>query len=54
MAKQQREPKRGPEPERLKIKGGWEKAVDKALKKRRPPDGWPKLRGKRGTRQRGP
>lgn len=32
---------RGPSPERVKIKGDWEKAVGKALKKERPKEGWP-------------
>jgi hypothetical protein len=32
----------GPEPERLKIKGNWIEAVDTALKKKRPSEGWPK------------
>ena len=33
--------KRGPKPERLKIDEDWEDAVKKALKKKRPKDGWP-------------
>lgn len=33
---------KGPEPERLKIEGDWIAAVDKALKVKRPPKGWPK------------
>jgi hypothetical protein len=33
---------KGPEPERLKIEGKWENAVDTALKAKRPPTGWPK------------
>lgn len=32
----------GPEAERLKIDGNWVDAVDTALKKKRPPEGWPK------------
>jgi hypothetical protein len=32
---------RGPTPERVKIKGDWETAVGKALKKERPKEGWP-------------
>jgi len=32
---------RGPAPERIKIKGDWETAVGKALKKERPKEGWP-------------
>jgi len=35
-AKKERRP-RGPEPERLKIEGGWEEAVEKALQKKAPP-----------------
>ncbi len=31
---------RGPEPERLKIDGKWEDAVDKALRKEKPKEGW--------------
>ena len=33
---------KGPEPERLKIEGNWVKAVDVALRKPKPPGGWPK------------
>jgi hypothetical protein len=33
---------KGPEPERLKIEGNWGKAVDTALRKPKPPEGWPK------------
>jgi hypothetical protein len=33
--------KRGPAPKRVKIKGDWETAVGKALKKERPKEGWP-------------
>lgn len=31
----------GPEPERVKIDKPWEKAMEEALKKKRPPKGWP-------------
>lgn len=34
--------KTGPKPERLKLKGNWEKQVKKALGKKRPKAGWPK------------
>ena len=34
----------GPIPERLKLKGGWENLVKKALKKQRPKRGWPKAK----------
>jgi hypothetical protein len=33
---------KGPEPERLKIEGGWVQAVDKSLAVKRPASGWPK------------
>ena len=32
----------GPEAERLKLNLPWAEAVKKALKKRKPPKGWPK------------
>jgi hypothetical protein len=35
--------KPGPKPDVLKIGGGWINAVDKALAKKRPADGWPKM-----------
>jgi len=34
--------KSGPKAETVKIEGDWESAVDKALKKERPKEGWPK------------
>jgi len=34
--------KRGPKEDRVKIEGDWESAVDKALAKKRPKDGWPR------------
>lgn len=37
--------KPGPQPEQVKVRGNWERAVKKALKKKRPPDGWPKESG---------
>jgi hypothetical protein len=37
--------KTGPEPERLKLKGGWQGLVGKALAKKRPTKGWPKRKG---------
>lgn len=47
--KKRKEPaKRGPVPERLKIEEPWGEAVRKALKKKRPPEGWPKP-GKEST-----
>jgi len=40
MAK--KDSKRGPKEDRLKINEDWENAMSKALKKKRPKDGWPK------------
>ncbi len=34
-------PKPGPDPERLALDGDWQEATKKALKKERPPEGWP-------------
>ena len=34
--------KTGPKPERLKLRGDWQKLMGKALKKKRPAKGWPK------------
>ena len=35
--------KPGPVPDRVKLdEPDWEEAIDKALKKERPPEGWPK------------
>ncbi len=33
---------KGPEPERLKIFGDWKEAVRIAMRKPKPPEGWPK------------
>lgn len=33
--------KRGPKPDILKIEEDWEDAIDKALRKKRPEEGWP-------------
>ena len=33
--------KPGPSADHVKLKGDWEAAVKKALKKKRPPEGWP-------------
>lgn len=40
--------RRGPEPKTLRGEGDWRDAVRKALKKERPPEGWPtpKRKGK--------
>lgn len=42
----------GPEPERLKIEGDWQDAMKQALKKPRPPGGWPKPPSKRQPKKR--
>lgn len=34
--------KSGPKPDIVKIDGNWEDSVGKALKKKRPKEGWPK------------
>jgi len=34
--------KSGPKPEVLKLHGSWQSAIKKSLKKRKPPEGWPK------------
>jgi hypothetical protein len=41
MARKAKKKRTGPHPERVKIKGDWETAVGKALKKERPKAGWP-------------
>lgn len=44
MAKRRKNPSKntqGPESEVLKIDGDWTQAVSKALRKPRPPGGWP-------------
>jgi len=33
----------GPEPDRVKLAGDWEKAVADALAKKRPEEGWPDI-----------
>ena len=33
--------KKGPKEEKLKIDGNWEDAVEKAVKKEKPEEGWP-------------
>lgn len=42
MTKKPDKKKRGPKPDTLKIEGSWQGAVNKALKKKRPKEGWPK------------
>jgi hypothetical protein len=45
------EPKRGPEPERLKQEGDWMQAVGNALKKKKPATGWPEPPGRYGNKK---
>lgn len=43
MSDEKQRPKPGPEPDRLKLdEADWEKAVERALRKKRPKEGWPK------------
>jgi len=48
MAKQRRN-KPGPKPDHLKLEGDWGEAVKKAIRKGKPPDGWPDE--KKGTKK---
>jgi hypothetical protein len=41
MTNKDRNNKRGPKTDHLKIEGDWQSAVNKALKKKKPPEGWP-------------
>jgi hypothetical protein len=34
--------KRGPAPSTLKINKDWQKAIKESLRKKKPPEGWPK------------
>ena len=47
--KRPKDQKPGPDPEELKVEGDWEEAVKKALKKKRPKDGWPEGEDPPGT-----
>ena len=38
--------KRGPKPENLNLDEDWQCAVNKALKKKKPKEGWPKKKKK--------
>jgi hypothetical protein len=46
MAKSKRKSKRkskpGPKADVLKLEGNWEGLIEKSLKKKKPPEGWPK------------
>ncbi|MGA2677791.1 MAG: hypothetical protein ABSF37_00670 [Sedimentisphaerales bacterium] len=42
MANKEGNKKRGPKIDHLKIDGNWQSAVNKALKKKKPKEGWPK------------
>jgi hypothetical protein len=41
MAKSKKPQKRGPKTDHLVIEGDWQSAVNKALKKKKPAEGWP-------------
>jgi hypothetical protein len=41
---------RGPDPERVKIHGDWKDAMGKALKKKRPTEGWPNEKKKKRSK----
>ena len=43
MKEEQQPKKKGPDPESVRIDAPWESAVKKALSKKRPEGGWPKL-----------
>ena len=57
MAVNERQPneerKPGPDLDHLKIKGEWEEAVKKALKKKAPSNGWPEPPPKYKKRKKG-
>jgi len=42
MTNKDKNRKRGPKSNLLKIDGEWQRAVNKALKKEKPKEGWPK------------
>ena len=42
VKKPKRKKKPGPKPEVLKIEAHWEEAVRTVLRKKKPPEGWPK------------
>lgn len=41
--KRTRKSAHGPKPDRLQIEGDWTDAVNKAIKKKRPEEGWPEV-----------
>lgn len=51
MSKVKSKGKTGPEPERLKLEGDWEKLVTEALAKKRPESGWPAAKAKKKVRK---
>lgn len=51
--KRARARKPGPEADRIKLEGPWEDRVGDALKKPKPPGGWPAMPGK-GSKPRKP
>jgi len=49
MSRIQKKKKPGPLPEVLKIEGDWKDAVKKALRVKKPVDGWPKPKSNKGA-----
>jgi hypothetical protein len=41
MAMKKKRQKRGPKPDKLQIDGDWQEALKKAVKKKKPENGWP-------------
>lgn len=52
ISRDRKSKKTGPKPDTLKLEGDWKSLVGDALKKQRPPEGWPdpekKSRKKKG------
>lgn len=46
--------KRGPKENRLVLPVNWKAAIGTALKKKRPPEGWPKVQKPRQNAKKGP
>lgn len=46
MTKKTSKSKTGPKPDNLKIEGDWESAMGKAVKKKKPKEGWPETEKK--------
>lgn len=46
--RQSKKKKSGPDPERLALSGDWRDRMGRALKKKRPKEGWPESEGTKG------